>query len=186
MPETALTIEIPRAFDGGTIHDAFHGTNASDAASIMREGFRPGLETHMFGCGVYFFEGDYKAALWWAKRDAAGGQQIAVVRSAVELGCTLYVNLLKKALGRLRDKLSERLGTDVELGDAYKVLVAKLVRANMVDSLKAVRAVRANRARGMPPSLRAEVIVVVLNPERASPLEQLSEHDLGPVARFRL
>jgi len=134
---------------------------------------------------VYFFEGDYKAALCWAQGDAANGEDIAVVRSAVELGRTLYVNLLKYALGRLSRRLSERLGRHVGLDEAYAVLVTKLLRSNMIDSIKAVRVIRTERAEDMPQSLRAEVVVVALNAEQARPLEQLSEQDLGPSGQLR-
>lgn len=181
MVKAALTVSVPRAFEGGVIEDAFHGTDAVAARSIMESGFRQGSGLGMYGPGVYFFEGDYNAAFMWA-RDHAKAPSPVVLRSRLALGRTLYLNLLGPELQRFKERLQQRLARPVKDSQAYAVLRAQLARCNVVDSIKAVRAISRRerpKRQSKTPGMRAEVVVVPLDPARASPLEALEPGELS-------
>lgn len=170
-----FTVRIPRLFDGGVIEDAFHGTDSSAASTIAKRGFRlPERPTGQYGQAIYFFEGDYRAAAWYARktiREKGIQDEPVVVRARVELGRTLYLNLATGELERLRLNLEQRLKKEVTPNEACRVLCEALNRAETVDSLKAVRS--ANK-QGVPPHFRAEVVVIVLNPKKVRVLEVLT------------
>jgi len=191
MVSAPIVIDAPcKAFEGGTIEDAFHGTSEAVARSIITNGFRTGTESGKFGPGIYFFEGDHNAACWWAK-DNQHVKNPVVIRAKVALGRTLLLNLLGKqmhgVLETLRSKVGARLasrGRTVELKDAYTVLYAAVRRNRFADSFKVVRVYNEEKRtykRGK--TLRAEIVVIVWDSDRIAPLEVLTPEELSKKIR---
>jgi hypothetical protein len=174
MAEEGLELDIPPVFEAGTIKDAFHGTDASAVVSIKERGFKPSKEGGSFGSGVYFFEGDYYAARWWVRRHTKASNPV-VLRAEVNLGRTLYLNLLKGQLAKVRSWLSTQLEREATDEEAYAVLVTCLRDAKAIDSVKAVRTIRKEE---YDPPLRAEIVVVVPDPKRARVVQVLQPEEL--------
>ena len=169
-----FTMQVPPLFDGGTIEDAFHGTDAQAGALIGRNGFSlPERPTGQYGRGVYFFEGDYRAAVWYARKTVRKSRKKtapAVLRASIELGQTLYLNLMAREIELLRREICRRLGQEATRQDACRVLYAAILRNNMADSLKVVR--RANKPR-IPGHFCAEIVVIVPDAKRIKKIQQV-------------
>jgi len=169
----SFTVKIPGTFfRGGSIQDAFHGTTEEAARSILKRGFVvPEKPTTEYGTGVYFFEGDYLAALWWAGgvcRDLGYGEgKSAVIQAEVDLGRTFLVNVMGAQLEPIRSMLTEWDGELWKAEDVLRLIGEELRKQGHIDSIKAVR--RAKKTWEEPHRFRAEVVVLVFDPERIKP-----------------
>jgi len=179
--------EIGPIFDGGIIKDAFHGTTASAASAILERGFRvPEGRDREYGSGVYFFEGDYRAAAWHATKRAHGEDALAVLRAEVDLGRTLYPTSLAQDFETLRKKICHELGKRrVEDDEVLQLLTAALQRLHLIDAIKAVR--RAKK-KWFPEGsrFRAEVVICVFEPERARPVQRVTAENLSKTVEVAL
>ena len=96
---------LPELVDEGiVISHAFHGANASDAQSILANGFRWSRGSkHWLGDGVYFFEDQYEEAMAWANDPKCTNPPPAVLKCSVRLGKCLnfYRTLYSEAYGKL-------------------------------------------------------------------------------------
>jgi len=181
MTEPRVIASVLPIFEGGRLTDAFHGTTGGNASAIMaqRRFDVPAGVCREYGVGVYFFEGDYKAAAWWARKRVweQGSDSPAVIRAEVQLGRTLYANVMAPEVERIREQVSAVLGRAVTKAQAWQLFTAALQRAGLIDAIKVAR--RANK-RDLPPDseYRFEMVICVFDPQKATPLEQCSQHDL--------
>ena len=173
MADLTFTVKIPGTFfRGGSIEDAFHGTTEAAAKSILKRGFVvPEKPTTEYGSGVYFFEGDYLAALWWARgvcRHLGYDEgNSAVIQAEVDLGRTFFVNVMGEQLEAIRNTLTEWYGESWEPEDVLRLIGDELRNQGKIDSIKAVR--RAKKTWEEPHRFRAEVVVLVFDPKRIKP-----------------
>lgn len=164
-----VTIRVPTAFfDGGTVKDVFHGTSAKAARDICEKGFRiPQGATTEYGQGVYFFEGDYVAALWFAdKRCLEGGrkEEAAVIQAEVELGRCLFANVLGEQISQLQKTFAEWYGENYEPEDVFRFVCEELLNGGEIDSVRFVRL--ANKRWKEPGRYRAEIVLLVYDAKR--------------------
>ena len=84
MPCAEEGREYGRTVQRAPVIRGYHGTSATHAAGILRDGFRPsGNDYDCLGDGVYFFEDGPAQARAWAKRAHPG--EPAVVQADVRL-----------------------------------------------------------------------------------------------------
>ena len=180
MPDTQVVANVLPVFEGGKIADAFHGTTSSCAAAIMeRRGFKPGMEG-MYGEGVYFFEGDYWAASWWARkrqREQHSGSAV-VIRAEVSLGKVLYANLMVPEVQRLKPEMERVLGQPISEDKAWQLLTAALLRNGLISS---IRVTREADKRWLPPDseYRFEIVICACDPSKITIVQQLKPEDLN-------
>jgi hypothetical protein len=179
MAEMIITIQLPGPFfDGGVTRDAFHGTTKGAARTILnpKVGFViPEGRTNEYGNGVYFWEGDYIAGLWWARRQG-GRANAVVVRAEVDLGKTFLVNVVGDQLEKIRSDLSAWDADEWKTEEVIRLIVDELRKAKLIDSVKAVRV--ANKPWDEPERFRAEVVILVFDPLKAKPMASYTEEEL--------
>ena len=84
--EVALPIS-----EGALYRDAFHGTSIDRAQTIAAGGFKPSRKG-WYGPGVYFWLGDMRAAIWYARNVKQFRSTWAVLEAVVDSGRTLHVD----------------------------------------------------------------------------------------------
>jgi hypothetical protein len=138
---------------------AYHGTSATHAAAILRDGFLPSdNEYDCLGDGVYFFEDGLAQAVGWATR--AHPTEPAVVQADVRLEDCMdlkdsvgWVPLLAQAHGEvLRVSHEQGLALPRQTGSAHRLdrVVIEVTVAILEREGTPIRAVRAVFAEGAP------------------------------------
>jgi len=178
MSGVTIVLRVPEVFwEGGTISDAFHGTMASNASNICERGFRIGSGLPLeYGDGIYFFEGDYAAALWFAKHNRHERRlrgEVAVVQATVDLGRTFWVNVIGEQIEGVQARLSEVYGEAVSPELVLRLICDELRRLELLDALKVVR--MANKPWDDPKRYRAEVVLLVFDPQRIRRPRQVTD-----------
>lgn len=122
-----------------TVSNAFHGTTVEAARQIVSEncGFRPTVSDQLFlGTGVYFYEGDERAARKYA-RSAHGRRRVAVLRAKIRWGrcLNLFVRAHRMALQQFEKRLRSAGVIDATMGQ----VINDLAQEFEIDTVKGVQ-----------------------------------------------
>lgn len=122
-----------------TVSNAFHGTTVEAARQIVSQdcGFTPTVSDQLFlGTGVYFYEGDERAARKFA-RSAHRKRRVAVLRAKIRWGrcLNLFVRAHRMALQQVEKRLRSAGVIDATMGQVINDLAQKFE----IDTVKGVQ-----------------------------------------------
>ena len=135
-----------------TILECYHGTDESNVDDILENGFNFSHNpVNFLGFGVYFYEGSYSSAMYWAKKDHKKRPNPVVLQTMVKLRVCL--NMAENA--NIKEFRAFYYDVTKKLSQAQKEKVGSLEMNVIIDLFVEkykIHTVKFNKLRGGKPN----------------------------------